>query len=71
MIVFGLNRIRDPRAEDAAISLLDDEDVKLHAVITLGKMKSKKALPLLEPLPASRRAGITKEARKAIRKITR
>lgn len=71
MIVLGLGRVRDPEAEETALDLLNDEDVKLHAIVALGKMKSKRALFELEKLIADKRAAIRKEARKAITKIMR
>ena len=71
MVVLGLGRLRSSEAEEAAVELLDDEDVKLHAIIALGKMKSKRALFELEKLMTDKRAAIRKEARKAITKIMR
>lgn len=71
MVVLGLGRLRDPEAEGTALDLLNDDDVKLHAVIALGKMKSKRALFELEKLMADQRARIRKEARKAITNIMR
>lgn len=71
MVVLGLGRVRDPEAEDAALDLLNDEDVKVHAIIALGEMKSRRALFELERLLNDKRANIRKEARKAIIKITR
>lgn len=71
MIVFGLGRLRDPQAEETALELLADEDVKLHAIIALGKMKSKRALFELERLLPDKSPGISREARKAITKIMR
>lgn len=71
MIVWGLGRFRDDQAEETALDLLSDEDVKLHAVIALGKMKSKRALFQLEKLLRDKRAVIRKEARKAITRISR
>ncbi len=71
MIVYGLGRLRDPKAEETALDLLNDEDVKLHAVIALGKMKSKRALFELEKMLPDKTPGISREARKAITKIMR
>lgn len=72
MMVLGLGRLRQhPEAEETAIELLSDEDVKLHAIVALGKVKSKRALFELEKLLADKRAAIRKEARKAITKIMR
>jgi len=71
MLVLGLGRLRDPEAETTAIELLGDETVRLHAIIALGGMKSKRALPELEPLLSDREAAIRRESRKAIAKINR
>lgn len=69
MIVCGLSRLRDPEVEDTALRLLDDEDVKLHAIIALRKMKSRRALAHLEELLRDGRPSIRREAKKAITKI--
>ena len=69
MIVFGLGRLRDPQAEEATLELLNDQDVKLHAIIALGKMKSKRALVQLEKMLPDKTPGISREARKALTKI--
>jgi|SRR5580693_8127790 HEAT repeat protein len=71
MLVLGLGRIRGSDAEEAAVELLNDEDVKLHAIGVLGKMKSKRALFDLERLLTDKRPAVRKEARKAIAKIMR
>lgn len=71
MIVLGLGRLRSWDAQEAAVELLNDEDVKLHAIQALGAMKSKRALFELEKLLTDKRAVIRKEARKAITKINR
>lgn len=71
MIIMGLHRLRNPEAEEVALDLLSDPEVKLHAIIALGKMKSKRALFQLEKLLVDKQAVIRKEARKAITKINR
>jgi hypothetical protein len=70
MLVLGLGRFRSGEAEDTALELLKDESVKLHAVLALGEMKSKRALPALEQLLANEKSVIRREARKAIKRIT-
>jgi len=69
MIILGLGRLQRTEAENVALSLLFDEDVKLHAVIALGKMKSQRALPELEHLFGDKRAIVRREARKATANI--
>jgi HEAT repeat protein len=71
MVVFGLGRLDSVEAEQTALALLDDEAVKIHAIIALGKMKSRAALVELEKLLTDNKATIRKEARKAITRITR
>src|SRR5207245_2484612 len=71
MMVSNLSRLHDSQAEEAAVELLNDEDIKLHAIGALGTMKSKRSLFELERLLTDRRAVIRKEARKAITKIMR
>jgi len=71
MLVLGLGRFRSSEAEETAVELLSDEQVQIHAVGALGQMKSKRALFELEKLMTDKRAGIRKEARKAITKIMR
>jgi HEAT repeats len=71
MVVLGLGRFMDAEAEETALDLLADEEVKLHAIIALAKMHSQRALPKLEKLLVDKRSVIRKEARKAITRITR
>lgn len=71
MVVLSLYRLGNSEAEDTALHLLSDEEVGLHAVMALGKMKSKRALFELEKLLSDRRPGVPKEARKAITSIRR
>jgi len=71
MLVLGLARIRSQQAEETAVELLNDEQVQIHAIGTLGKMKSKRALFELERLLRDKQPMIRKEARKAITKIMR
>jgi len=71
MVVLGLGRLGSPNAEEAALELLNDEQVQMHAIGVLGKMKSKRALFELEKLMTDKRGEIRKEARKAITKIMR
>ncbi len=70
MIVMRLDRLGNShKAEEVALNLLEDPDVKLHAVIALGKMKSKRSLPELKKLLTDKKTVIRREARKAIAKI--
>lgn len=71
MLVLGLGRLHSSEAEETALDLLNDEQVRVHAIGALGKMKSKRALFELEKLLTDKAAAIRKEARKAITKIMR
>lgn len=71
MVVLGLGRLRSSEAEEVALDLLSDEQVQIHAIGALAKMKCKRALFQLEKLMSDKRAPIRKEARKAITKIMR
>jgi HEAT repeat protein len=71
MLVLGLGRFHNSEAEGTALDLLNDEQVQVHAIGALAKMKSKRALFELEKLMTDKRAAIRKEARKAITKIMR
>lgn len=71
MLVLGLGRFHSSEAEEAAVELLNDEQVQIHAIGALGNMKSKRALFELEKLLTHERAVLRKEARKAITKIMR
>jgi hypothetical protein len=71
MLVMALDHLDHPEAEETALDLLDDENVRIHAIIALGKMKSKRSLFHLEKLLTDKQASIRKEARRAITKIMR
>lgn len=69
LVVLGTGRLRSSEVEAAVLDLLNDEQVQMHAIGALGKMKSKRALFELEKLISDKRGEIRKEARKAITKI--
>lgn len=50
MLALALGNCRDPRAVDVLITLLADEQVVGHAVMALGKLKSKAARPQIQAL---------------------
>jgi HEAT repeat protein len=49
MLVEALGRMKNPRAVDLAISLLDEEEVAGHAIVALRKLRAKRARPFIEP----------------------
>jgi hypothetical protein len=71
MLILGLGRFGSSEAEQTAVESLNDDQVQLHAIGALAKMKSKRALFELEKLLTDKRAAVRKEARKAITKIMR
>ena len=69
MLVLALSKFDTGEVEDVLIALLDDMEVAGHAVMALGKVKSKKALPSLKKLESSRVSWIRREAKKSARLI--
>lgn len=69
MLVIALGKMKNPKAVDIAINLLNDIDVAGHAIIALGKLKAKKAKTYIEPFLNHPKAWIRHEARKALEKI--
>ncbi len=69
MLALSLGNMRDPRAQDVLIDLLDDEEVAGHAIMALGKLKSKKAYPKIEGFLDHPKAWVRKEAKRALEKI--
>ena len=66
MLVRSLGRLNIVEAEQAALELLNDDQVRLHAISALRVMKSKAALPELEVLSSGEVPAIRREALKAI-----
>lgn len=69
MLVLALGNCRDPRAVDVLVGLLDNEVVAGHAVMALGKLKSKTAKPRIQELLSHRTAWVRAEAIKALAAI--
>lgn len=69
MVVVGLGRSKDPRAVPLLINLLDDDDVVLHAVSALGKLKAPAARSSLGRLLVDRRPPVRKAAKKALDRL--
>ena len=69
MLAVALGNMKDPRAQDVLIDLLDDDELAGHAIIALGKLKSKKAYPTIERFTTHPKAWIRKEAKKALARI--
>ena len=71
MFISALGKIESIYAEEVLISLLDDKQVLLHVIDALGKMKSKKALPIIEGYANNAKGIIKKEAIKAAKRINK
>ena len=65
----AMAKFKDDRVENLLIELLNDDDVRVHAIEALGIMKSKKAKPLLEGLVEHSDSLVRKESAKALKKI--
>jgi hypothetical protein len=71
MLTIALGNIRDIRAEPVLIDLLDDEVCVGHALISLRKLKSKRALSKIAQLTEHSNPWIRKEAKKTILTLTK
>ena len=69
MVVLGLGRLRLESAELALIDLLQDEEVVGQAVMALGRLRSKRAVPALTSLLDHPTPWIRTEARKALARV--
>lgn len=68
-MVEALGRMKDPRAFDVAVEMLDDEEVDGMAVRALGNLKDARARLFIEPFPEHSDRDLRKLAEKAIRKL--
>ncbi|PKO11951.1 MAG: hypothetical protein CVU39_26515 [Chloroflexi bacterium HGW-Chloroflexi-10] len=71
MLALSLGNMKEPRAQDVLIGLLEDEEVAGHAIMALGKLKSIKAYQTIERFLNNPRAWVRKEAKKALGKIAK
>lgn len=69
MFAVALGNMRDPRAVDVLIGLLDDGEVAGHAIMGLGKLGAQRARREIERFLDHPKPWIRKEARKAIGRI--
>jgi len=69
MFVSALGKFQSAEAESVLVDLLLDDEVILHAIEALGKMKSIKAKEKILMLTNHPKAVIRKEATKALKKI--
>ncbi|HEX5235409.1 MAG TPA: HEAT repeat domain-containing protein [Silvibacterium sp.] len=71
MVVMALGKFKDFRCEDAALRLLNDEEVAGHAVVALRRLRSMRALSALEVMKSHPKAWVRSEAKKAIAAISK
>lgn len=69
MVVASLMRMKNPKAVDVLIKLLDDEDVAGHALKALRRLNAKRARKYIEPFLEHPRTWWRNEAKKAIKKF--
>ncbi len=69
MFVLALAKLRSEEAEQELIALLDDEEVVVHAVMALGKLKAKRAAMKINNLLTHPRPLVRREAQKALKRI--
>jgi hypothetical protein len=69
MIVVALGNMKNPRAVDVLLGLLDDEEVLGHAIMALGKLKAREARTAIERYLDHPKSWVRKEAKKATAKI--
>lgn len=71
MVEVALGNMKDPRAVDVLLELLHDDQVAGHAIFALGKIKSFKARPYIEPFLNNDKSWVRKEAKRALEKINK
>jgi HEAT repeat protein len=71
MLALALGNMQDDRAVNTLIELLDDEEVAGHALIGLGRLGSREAIPHLAPFLDHPTSWIRNEARNALRRMER
>jgi hypothetical protein len=71
MLCFALGNMKNPRAHDVLMGLLDDDEVAGHAIRPLGKLKVLKARSKIETFTSHPKAWIRREAKRALEKIDR
>ncbi len=69
MFVLALGKVKPTQAEDILIDLLDDDDVLVHTISTLGRMKSQRAREKILLLNSHSKTFIRNSAKAALKKI--
>jgi HEAT repeat protein len=71
MLAVALARMKDPRAVEVLVELLEDEQVAGHAVLALRKLAVPETRAAIEPFAEHPRTWVRREARRALEKIDR
>ena len=71
MIVLLLGKLKEERAVPVLINLLEDEEVRLHAICALGEFKREEFRCYFERFQNSKHPGWRKYAKEAIKKLDR
>jgi hypothetical protein len=69
MLVLGLARLKDPRVALLLVEMLDDDDVAVHAVMALGRLRPLGVRRSVEPLVHHPSPLVRGEAKKALRRL--
>jgi hypothetical protein len=69
MLAYALGNMKDPRAVDVLVKLLDDDEVAGHALRPLGKLRAHGARRDIERFLNHPKAWVRKEAKRALLKI--
>ena len=69
MIVLALGKLGAEKAIPVLLELVDDQDVAIHAVMALGRLRAQEARSKLAVLAASGTSLLRKEAKKALGRI--
>ncbi len=70
VLALGKTKKHKSESEKLLLELTFDNQVPLHAIIALGKLKSTKSIERLTELTTDKNKTIKKEAIKALKKIT-
>lgn len=71
MLVVALGNMKEPRAQETLLQLLSDDALAGYAIMSLGKLRARKAAPMIKRFENHPQAWIRREAKKALAKIER
>jgi HEAT repeat protein len=69
MLVKAIAKMKNPRKKEILLELLMDNDLKGYAIISIGRLKYKEALPQIKKYLSCEEDWIRKEAEIAVKKI--